>query len=76
MKPIKVQKTWVKLGNTHCLLAEVEGRIFTKKFTTLYYNEDVIKLNKVLKEYDLLDTIKQTFKLEKIDDSAVYSYEE
>lgn len=76
MKPVKVYKTWVKLGNTYCLLMEVDGRIFTKHFQVLYYNEDVVKLNKTLKEHDLLDTIHQTFKIDKIDDMDIYNYGE
>jgi len=76
MKSIKVYKTWVKLGNTYCLLMEVEGRIFTKKFQVLHYNAEVVKLNKTLKENDLLDTIHQTFKLDKISDLDIYDYDE
>ena len=73
---IKVRKTWVRLGNIYCLLMEAEGRIFTKKFKVLDYNEDVVKLNKTLKEHDLMDTIQQTFKIDKISDDDVYSYGE
>lgn len=76
MKPIKIYKTWVKLGNTYCLFMEAEGRVFTKKFRVLHYNADVVKLNKTLKEHDLMDTVQQAFKIAKISDADVYSYGE
>jgi len=55
---------------------EAEGHIFTKKFQVLHYNADIVKLNKTLKEHDLMDTIQQTFRIDKINDADVHSYEE
>ena len=60
---IKVHKTWVKLGNTYCLLMEVNGKIFTKQFVVERYNKDVVDLNKKLKEFDLIDTIRKMLDL-------------
>ena len=73
---IKLQKTWVRIGNTYCLLIEAKGRIFTKKFRVLHYNADVVKLNKRLKEYDLIDTIKHTLKIDKMSKDDIYNSEE
>lgn len=70
----KLRKSWVQVGNTYTLFVELDGEILTKKFTVPYYNKDVVELNKKLKEYDLIETIKQRYRIKKIDDNEVYYY--
>lgn len=62
MSTRQIKKTWVRIDNTFHLFANIGGRVPEvpyKKFRVLYEDENVINLNKKLKEFDLIERVFQ-----------------
>lgn len=63
---VRLERNWIRIGDTFNLLVELDGCIFYKKFRvydTKPGSEPVIELNKKLKEYDLIELVKNKHKI-------------
>jgi len=59
LKYALVSRNWFKVGNVYHLLAEVEHRVFTTSYIVYNESDDIVQLNKTIKENDLIEKIKR-----------------